>query len=710
MSRSAGLRVWLATLSAGELEAVLRARPDALRHPVPADLASLADRLSAQPSVNQALLELSKPALQVAEALLALGGSAPRHELLVLLGATDEALAARVDAAVRELSALALAWSLHGRVRLVGSMGTFFPDPLGLGRSARRLYGRLTAEQLDRIGAQQGIDGLGHAGIDAVVAVLTDPAAVRERLSRADDQVAKVVRQMAWRGPRRSGVQFPETGEPVGPDQVGRQLAVQGWVVPTEWRLGEMPCEIALAVRGPEYHAPFDAYPPRPATAPVDPAQLRAAGEHAALAALESVRRLVTLLGHSPLSTVKGGGVGLRELRRAAKELGSDVTGARLALETAAAAGLVALARDVTQPTALRRGYAQPAGIALPTEAADEWLAADPSEAYARLLLAWWALPMVPSLRVDESGRPAPALVRAFGHPEYVRMRSGALAALATLDSGCGLVELDALRELLTHRAPYDREIPGDAERLRATLAEAELLGLVATGALTPLGRQLLAAVHTDDPHAALRDALVEVLPAPSRTATFLPDLTAVVTGTAAAPLTRLLDTVADTERRDTASVWRFTAESARRALDAGYTGDRLLTELTDAADRPLPQPLEYLIHDVARQHGQIQVCAVATCVRVADAALGAELAAHRALAQLGLRLLADTVLVSERPVAEVLDALRSAGYAPVQQDATGATVVTRPSVRRAAAPAEQQWPPTRVDVAAIAARLSGAA
>jgi hypothetical protein len=103
-------------------------------------------------------------------------------------------------------------------------------------------------------------------------------------------------------------------------------------------------------------------------------------------------------------------------------------------------------------------------------------------------------------------------------------------------------------------------------------------------------------------------------------------------------------------------------------------------------------------------------VCAVATCVRVADSALGAELAAHRALAPLQLRLFADTVLVSERPVAEVLDALRSAGYAPVQQDATGATVVTRPQVRRAAAPAEQQWPATRVDVGAIAARLSGAA
>lgn len=710
MSGSAGLSTWLATLGTSELEAILRARPDVLRHPVPTDLAMLADRLSAKASVNRALLELSKPALQVAEALLALGGSASREELRALLGATATPRAAAVDAAVAELTGLALAWTLHGRVRQVGGWGAITPDPLGLGRPARKLYGRLTAEQLDRIGTHHGIHALGRAGIDTVVAVLTDPNAVPARLARADPRVADAVRRLARHGPRRSGVQFPEPGEPVEPHQVGRQLAVQGWVVPTEWGIAEMPREVALAVRGPEYHAPFDAHPPRPATAPVDPGQLRATSEHAALAALDSVRALVNVLGHSPLATVQGGGVGVRELRRAAKELGSDITGVRLGLESAAAAGLVALARESKGHTTLRRGYEPPVGVAMPTEAADEWLAAEPADAYARILLAWWGLPMVPSLRVDESGRPAPALVRAFGHPEHVRMRSGALAALATLGPGQGLVELDTLRELLAHHAPFDRELPDDAERLRATLAEAELLGLVATGALTPLGHELLAAVRADHPHTALRRALAGVLPAPTGTATFLPDLTALVTGIAAAPLTQLLDTAADAERRDITSAWRFTAASVRRALDAGHNADGLLAALAASADHPLPQPLEYLVRDVARQHGQIQVCAVATCVRVADAALGAEIAAQRKLAALGLRLLADTVLASEHPVAEVLETLRSAGYSPVEQDTTGATVITRAPVRRAPTPAAEQWPGPPVDVAALAARLTGAA
>jgi hypothetical protein len=718
MSRSAGLGTWLATRSTAELEAILRARPDVLRHPAPTDLAMLADRLSAQASVNRALLELSRPALQVAEALLALGGSASRQELCALLGSTDAPDA--VDAAIAELTGMALAWTLQGRVRQVGGWGAINPDPLGLGRPARKLYGRLTPEQLDRVGAHHGVHGLGQAGIDTVVAVLTDPDAVQERLSRADTQVAEVVRQLAWHGPRRSGVQFPEPGEP---HHVGHQIALQGWAVPTEWGIAEMPREVALAVRGPGYHAPFDAHPPCPATAPVDPGQLRATGEHAALAALDSVRSLVALLGHSPLATVQGGGVGVRELRRAAKELGSEVTAVRLGLETAAAAGLVVLAREGTHTTS-RRGFQPPVGVALPTEAVDEWLAAEPADAYARLLLAWWGLPMVPSLRVDESGRPAPALVRAYGHPEHRRMRAGTLAVLATLggrarraggregDSpGRALVDPDSLRELLAHRSPFDRELPGDAARLRATLTEAELLGLVATGALTPLGHELLAAVRTDRPHTTLRRALADVMPAPTATATFLPDLTALVTGIAAAPLTRLLDTAADPERRDVTSVWRFTAASVRRALQAGHTADGLLAALAGAADHPLPQPLEYLVRDVARKHGQVQVCAVATCVRVADPALGAELAAQRGLAPLRLRPLADTVLVSDRPVAEVLEALRSAGYSPVEQDASGATVITRAPVRRAPTPPGEQWPGTTpVDVAALAARLTGAA
>jgi hypothetical protein len=723
MGGSAGLAVWLATFTAGELAAVMRARPDVLRHPAPEDLGSLAERLCTQQSINQAQLLLDRPALQVAEALLALGGSASREELLHLLGAGHGAAMTRAEAALEDLRALALVWPTHDRLRLVGGWSAVTRDPLGLGRPARELLALLTREQLARIGSGLGLGGQERGdrerrgpSLEAVAAAVTDPATVQARLERADARVAEAVHRIAWHGPRTSGSEFPAPGEPVG-EQVGRRLAVQGWVVPTEWGIAEMPREVALAVRGPEYHAPFDLRPPRVATAPVDPEQVRGTGERAALAALESVRRLVRLLDRTPLTTVQGGGVGVRELRRAAKQLATDITGARLWLETAAAAGLVALAREArsTEPAAgLRRGFSPPVGAALATTAADEWLEADPADAFAQLLLAWWGLPLVPSLRVDESGRPAAALVRAFGHPEHPRMRDRTLRALDALDHvhgdhGHGITAPEALLEWLAHSAPIEHGMQDDAARLRATVAEAELLGLVATGALTPLGRHLLAAARTDDPRAALRGALAGTLPPPHRTATFLPDLTALVAGTAEPALVRLLDAAADAESRDTASVWRFTAQSVRRALDHGRSADTLLAELTEAADNPLPQPLEYLVRDVARRHGQVQVHTVTTCILVADAGLGAELAAERALAPLRLRRLADTVLACALPAEEVVAALRCAGHAPVQRDADGALVVPRRAARRAAAPAPsagERGP--GIDITALAERLSG--
>jgi len=99
-----------------------------------------------------------------------------------------------------------------------------------------------------------------------------------------------------------------------------------------------------------------------------------------------------------------------------------------------------------------------------------------------------------------------------------------------------------------------------------------------------------------------------------------------------------------------------------------------------------LPQPLEYLVRDVARQHGSIRARAVASCLRSDDEALLSRLAADRKLASLGLRLLAPTVLASAQPVEQTLAALRLAGYAPVPEDAEGVTIVHEDKSQRATA------------------------
>ncbi|HET8641527.1 MAG TPA: helicase-associated domain-containing protein [Pseudonocardiaceae bacterium] len=232
---------------------------------------------------------------------------------------------------------------------------------------------------------------------------------------------------------------------------------------------------------------------------------------------------------------------------------------------------------------------------------------------------------------------------------------------------------------------------------VEATITEAELFGVVAERALTPLGRALLRGEE-------LRSVAADLLPAPTTTATFLPDLTALVSGAPAAELAALLDTAADQESRDAASTWRFTPASVRRAFDTGRTADELLTALSAIADRPLPQPLSYLIRDVARRHGQLRVVAAGCCVVANDPALATELANHRQLANLRLRLLGDTVLASAQPAATVLAALRDAGYAPVHQNARGTTVIERHEPHRA--PAAARSPRPIVDPPTLAAAV----
>ena len=120
-----------------------------------------------------------------------------------------------------------------------------------------------------------------------------------------------------------------------------------------------MPSEVALAVRGPGYRAPFD----RPAAhaghrpdradpgGRVRPARRRrrGRGQCGGCSRCWTARRWPRL---------RDGGIGVRELRRVAKQLDTDEPTVRLWLETAAAAGLIAADRGRCTGHHRRRGLA----------------------------------------------------------------------------------------------------------------------------------------------------------------------------------------------------------------------------------------------------------------------------------------------------------------------------------------------------------------
>jgi hypothetical protein len=70
-------------------------------------------------------------------------------------------------------------------------------------------------------------------------------------------------------------------------------------------------------------------------------------------------------------------------------------------------------------------------------------------------------------------------------------------------------------------------------------------------------------------------------------------------------------------------------------------------------SDRALPQPLDYLISDVARRHGSVRVRDVRSCVTGSEAEI-TEILHTRSLRRLQLSRLAPTVLASPFKAAEL--------------------------------------------------------
>ncbi|WP_448070972.1 helicase-associated domain-containing protein [Georgenia yuyongxinii] len=598
------------------LAALLSARPD-LAVPAPSSLTALAARAGTRPSVERALTGLDAVELAVAEAAVAL---APVRRPTA--AALTKAVGLDAAPARHRLTDLALLVADLPVPALVEALG---PHPAGLGPA------------LTELGT-------------AAVAPPTTAAALTAALRGAPAAAVGVLDALAW-------------GPPVG--TVGADHLPDGaaWLLehgllrrlsPTQLVL---PREVALAARGGRTHA-------RPPTAPA-PADLRTVPEAVVEAegarAAEEIVRLVGLLlqtwHDTPATVLRTGGIGVRELRRTAGTLEVDEAAAALVAELAAMAGLLTQEGDDTVAWA-------------PSRAALDWLEDPLPVRWAQLVAAWLASARTPWLVGTRSD---PGTLRAALEPTLergwaVELRGRVLRVLANLPAGTAPSPAQAHGTLAWHRPRATAPV----STVGAVLDEAGRLGLTGAGALTAPGRVLLGGGL-----AAAAQALERALPEPVGDLLVQGDLTAVVPGRPEPGLADLLDLCAEAESRGAALTVRFTAESVRRALDAGLAADELLTALAERSRTPLPQPLEYLVRDVARRHGQLRVGAASAYLRVEDAAAAATLLGNPALADLALRTIAPTVLVSPAGPGEMLDALHGAGLAPVLEGPDGAVVLS---------------------------------
>lgn len=670
MKSRSTLATWLGSLDASRLARVLGTRKDAVSPPEPRSVGELAERLQRPGSVALVLPRLALPHLQVAEALAALSAPASRDALAELLGATDDEPARELEAVLEALADHALVWpDGAGKLRMAGPLRQAWDAPLGLDAPLEELLAGATSDELRGMLAALGVKppGTKPQRLAALAEHHSDPERIASVIAKAPAAARELLERRAGAAPGEPP-QFIMFGHPSPGLEPGARWALErGLLIQDRHRYGpdRMPAEVALALRGPGWHAPFQPAPPSAELASVTPVEVDREASAAAAAFTARAVSVLSACSAAAPARLKSGGIGARELARIGKAAQADDAVVRLTLETAYAAGL--LGRDGDRVA--------------PTEAYDAWAEQEPPEQFPVLLQAWRDLPLTPTRARDEDNKALPALAAAPPRNGCVRARDGLLAAAARLPAGQGVRGTSDLGPLIAWHGPLADSSPRDGTPFAAVIHEAELLGVLARGALSALGVHL----RTGDTE-GLSIECRRLLPSAAATARIGADLTAVVTGAPSARLAALLDSVADREASGTASVWRFSADSIRRALDAGRIPEDITADLTAVAAGPLPQPLSYLIADTARGHGRVRIAPAACVLHGHEPALLAELAAHRGLAGLGLRQLAPTVLISRSPLDTTLTALRAEGYAPVAETAEGTVRIERARPWRAAA------------------------
>ncbi len=631
--------------SPNEIRDLLRHRPDLL-DAVVGGWGALARRASSPISLSRALLDADIGMLVVLEALV-VNGRSTVAEIDELLG-TDDPIG--VTEAVERLAARVLVTVDGGIVRLAPAVGPMIGAALGLPISVIDLWRELPAPTRVALAERTGVE------IDESLPPTLVARAITARLRRTN-----IVPLLRADGP--DGIEVLLDRLLSGRGAVHVPTAIDDGLGPAlEWLIAEVgavasddpdvigiPRDIVMGALGPlAPGAALRAPEPTPLVGPpVD--GVRGTSAQAAGRLLDLLDSVVRAATDGSLTVRRDGAIGIREVRRLAKEFASDEREIGFVLELALTARLL---------VRLDR-------IVAPTDLADPWAGLPRWRRWEVLVRTWLDQQQInPLIGEKIDGR----TVGVFDHLELVTVgppaRRALLAAIDTVAVG-EVLDPVMLAAVSLWRLPNRWRLPiADADAWIAwTVEEATRFGLVVDHGPAPVLAAVLAADLGDDDelHGAARELLGEdgdhvVLQA---------DLTATALGAVTPELTATLDLLADRERAEGAQRWRFSEATLRRALDRGWSADRVRETLDRVSLTGRPQPLDFLLDDVERRHGRVRVVRAGSVIVTDDDVTAITIAGMRRADRLGLRLLAPTVLSAEASPEEVLDELRAAGQMP---------------------------------------------
>lgn len=457
----------------------------------------------------------------------------------------------------------------------------------------------------------------------------------------------EVLAKLTWGPPRGQIANIKKPGNAIG------WLLENNVLVAIDSHTVALPREIAIKLRGGKIHKEIVTTAPTLKGKKVEQKQV----DLAAVANISTILRwceeLLHNLSDEPPTALRTGGLGVRDLKRIAQHLGVDETCAGFVAELCYLGGLVVVDSD---------------DQILPTSAFDIWLTKSAEERWFSLVVLWLDTSRASGL----IGRASDKNIAPLG-PELDRAGVGLIkrTTLKVLLDNPGISpEIASMQEIIKWWSPQRAK----SEFVEWNLREAEWLGITGQGVISTFGSNLL----TEKEDLGIQSAL----PKPVDHILIQADNSAIAPGPLTPELASEMGTIADIESRGGATVYRFSEGSVRRGLDHGKTGDQIKTFLSKISRTPMPQPLEYLIADVAKRHGRLRVGTAHSYIRCEDEGLVQQILHDKQCEHLRLRKIAPQVIVTEFELNEVIGELREYGYLPAAESA-GGVLLSQPNLRR---------------------------
>ena len=421
-----------------------------------------------------------------------------------------------------------------------------------------------------------------------------------------------------------------------------------------------LPHEIGLSLRGGKTFREFQVAAPMLDGEILKRGDVDRAGALEASAFLIWIEELLDLLAAEPATALRSGGLGVRDLRRLALALDVEEPCAGFIAEAAYAIGLIGIQLD---------------DRVMPTTAYDIWLAQEPSRRWQGIVEAWLDSSRVAGLvgAKDATSKSIAALGPELDRAAASSIRRHVLALLNDVTPKAP--SLESIVNVVAWQKPR-KSAHNQRDLIAWTLREAAWLGITGRGALTTFAKEVL--------NGGESNSLVGALPPPVDHILIQGDHTAIAPGPLAPALLQEMMSMAKIESRGSATVFRFTSESIRHALDTGASAEEIQRFLATTSKTPVPQSLFYLVNDVARKHGRLRVGGGLAYLRCDDETLLAEAIKDRRLAKLNLRRLAPTILISEATLEETIKTLRTNGFSPVAEASDGGVLFQIPKAKRA--------------------------